>query len=466
MKHLSIFALAMLITGAVDGVSNLPSIAIFGSNLIFFFIAAAILFLIPTGLISAELCTQMQGKGGIYAWTKHTLGPKAGIIAIWLQWINTMVWFPTCLTTLVGTLAYLIDPDLSKHPLYLVLASLSVFWLMTILNMKGIHQSAKIASLATTLGMIVPMGLIIVLSGLWIVLGKPLALHIHAQNIIPALGQTDSWTSLTSIIAAFLGMELATVHVSKVQNAKRVFPKALIYSIIMILLTMGLGSLGVALVIPHDTIVLVTGTIQAFDALFDGFHLHWLEKVMGISLLFGSLGTMVNWLISPAQGFLQAAQDGYLPKVLAKENQHGVAGNMLIMQGIVVSLFSTAFFVMPSINGSYWLLLDLSTQLYVMMYILMFIVAIIYLKKVDKVIVIPGKKPAAVALCVAGLAGCLITFAVGFFPPSGINVGGTFHYVILFSGGLVTMLLPLGLLYAYHAYQTAKTTGKNQAWPA
>jgi amino acid transporter len=456
MKKVSLFALVMLMTGAVDGVSNLPSIAIFGSNLIFFFIAASLLFLLPTGLIAAELCKQTKGQGGIYAWSKQALGPKVGIVAIWLQWINTMVWFPTCLTTLVGTFAYLINPQLASHPGYLVGMSLSLFWIMTFLNLKGIHYSSKIASLATSLGMVAPMALIILLSIVWVAMGKPLALHIHAESLIPAFHQSDSWTSLTAIITSFLGMELAAVHVNKVQNAKVLFPKALLCSIILIVCTMGLGSLGVALVIPHSDIALATGTIQAFDVLFQGLHVHWLEPILGVMLLFGSLGTMINWLISPANGLLHAAQDGYLPAVLAKENRHGTAGNLLILQGIVVSIISSVFFLLPTVNGSYWLLLDLSTELYVMMYILMFVVAFVYLKKSQQIHLIPGKKWGANALIIAGLMGCIITFVVGFLPPTGIDVGGAAHYTKLFSMGLVSMIAPVALLYGYKLLSSKK----------
>ena len=153
----SLFGLVMLMSGAVDGVANLPSIAIFGQQLIFFFILASIIFLLPISLISAELCQQFPNSSGVYAWSKKAFGGGFAVLAIWLQWINTMVWFPTCLTTLVGTIAYLVNPNLIHHPIFLVLTSLSVFWVMTFINMKGIQQSTKIASWATTLGMMIPL---------------------------------------------------------------------------------------------------------------------------------------------------------------------------------------------------------------------------------------------------------------------------------------------------------------------
>src|SRR3990167_2486012 len=162
------------------------------------------------------------------------------------------------------------------------------------------------------------------------------------------------------------------------------------------------------MVIPHHNIVLVTGSIQAFQAIFVGFHVQWLEYVLGVMLLFGSLGAMVNWLISPAAGLAETANNNYLPKKLAAENKHGVPSKILLAQAVVVTLISSAFFLMPSINGSYWLLLDLSTELYVAMYVLMFIAAFVILSKSEKIFVIPGGKKIAMAICVLGLIGCII----------------------------------------------------------
>jgi amino acid transporter len=456
IKNISMFALVMLITGAVDGVRNLPSIALFGSSLIFFFVAGALLFLIPTGLVSAELCKQTHQEGGIYAWTKVILGKKIGLLAVWLQWINTMAWFPTCLTAIVGTLIYVIHPAWGNHPLYLVSASLLIFWTMTLLSLKGVHQSAKIASWATTIGMVVPMCLIIGLCFLWLIMGKPLALHLGSTDLIPAFNHLSSWNSLTAIITSFLGMELATVHVNKIKNAPQIFPKALMLSVGVIILTMGFGSLGVALVIPQNAIQLVSGTIQAFDVIFTAFHMTWMGPVLAVMLVFGSLGAMINWLISPANGLLQAAKDGYLPQFFSQENKHGSPQNMLIVQGVAVSVISGFFFLLPSVNGSYWFLMDLSTELYVLMYVLMFIAAFIFFVKAKKIVLIPGKKYGAMLVALLGLLGCLITVVVGFLPPSGVDVGGAVHYMSLFSLGLFLMISPVLLLYGYKYLKEVK----------
>lgn len=447
--YIGTFALTMLMTGAIDGISNLPTIALFGLPLIFFFVVGSLLFLLPTGLISAELCTQYKEESGVYVWSKKAFGSHFAALTIWLQWINTVVWFPTCLTTLIGTAAFLFNPALTHNPLFLVFTSLAIFWLMTVVNLKGIKTSTGIASFAAMIGTMIPMFLIIGLSVTWLILGKPLALHLNSTTVYPPLRDINSWTALTAIITAFLGMELAAVHVKKVHNAHIVFPKALIYTILLILLTMGLGSLGIALIIPHQQIVLVSGTIQAFSTIFNGLHLTWLAGILGFMLIFGSFGTVVNWLISPANGLAQAAHDGYLSKKLAMENEHGVPTKILLLQGVVVSIVLFAFFLMPSINGSYWLLIDLSTELYLFMYLFMFIAAFKLMLGFKKIIVIPGGKLVALLITLLGIIGCSIAIIIGFIPPSNIDIGSADHYVLLFSSGLAIMILPAFSLMWY-----------------
>src|ERR1700733_814732 len=125
---LGIFTLVMLITGAIDSIRNLPATALFGSSLIFFFIFSAIIFLIPVALISAELSsTWSEEEGGIFSWVKHAFGENIAFLTIWLQWINTIVWYPTILSFIAGTIAYLINPELAQNKYYLISVILIIF---------------------------------------------------------------------------------------------------------------------------------------------------------------------------------------------------------------------------------------------------------------------------------------------------------------------------------------------------
>ena len=316
IQKISIFSLILLITGAIDSIRNLPGVALFGSHLIFFFILSAIIFLIPVALVSAELSsTWCEEEGGIYSWVKNAFGEDVAFFTIWLQWINTMVWYPTILSFIAGMLAYLINPELAQNKYYLISVILIVFWSLTFIALSGLRASAAFASICALFGMILPMGFIILLAIIWVVKGHPIAINSTIHNLIPHLADTESWVSLTAIMTSFLGMELAAVHVRNIDSPQKNFPKAMFFSVLLILTTMILGSLSIAIVLPQNEINLVDGVMQAFSNFLAAYHLSFLLPVIIALLLLGSLGSMINWIISPAKGLLLAANNGFLTQL-------------------------------------------------------------------------------------------------------------------------------------------------------
>lgn len=457
LAKLSTFALTLLITGAIDSIRNLPATALFGTTLIFFFILSAIVFLIPTALVSAELAANID-EGGIYQWARLAFGERVGFLAVWLQWVNNIIWFPTILSFLAGTAAYLVNPALAQNKFYLIGVILSTFWFLTIINLNGIRLSSKFTSFCAIIGLLVPMLTIIILFVIWLILGKPLQLHLTTTNMLPNLHRSENWIALTAIMTSFLGMELATVHIKDVKQPQKTFPRALAISTIVILITMVLGSLAIAFVLPYNQINLVNGTIQTFVYFLSAYHLTWLTPVFTLLLIIGSLGGVVSWIVSPIKGISQAAQRGFLPSFFEVQNKHGVPQNLLLTQAVLVSVFCMAFLLMPSINGSYWLLSALSTQLYMLMYVLMFLCALRLRKKntyAEQSFVIPGKKLGLWGICLLGLVGCAITLLVGFIPPSNMNIGSNFYYEMLFCGGMVGMILPVAFFFWYQSRSTA-----------
>jgi len=63
---LGVFSLAMITIGSVDSIRNLPATALFGSSLVFFFLFGALVFLLPSALVSAELASSSKQHGGVY----------------------------------------------------------------------------------------------------------------------------------------------------------------------------------------------------------------------------------------------------------------------------------------------------------------------------------------------------------------------------------------------------------------
>ncbi|MDP3560132.1 MAG: APC family permease [Legionellaceae bacterium] len=452
--QLSLIPLVLLITGAIDSVRNLPTIALFGPTLIFFFVISAMTFLIPVALVSAELASVWsEEEGGIYSWVSKAFGKNWAFLTVWLQWVNTMVWYPTILSFIAGTLAYLTHPELAHNKGYLITVILVTFWFLTLMALRGLKVSARFASICAFLGMILPMGFIIFLGIVWITKGNTLAVNLHWSTLIPKHFSPGTLVSLTAMMTSFLGMELAAVHVRDVYNPKRNFPLAVFFSVILIVCTMVMGSLAIAVVIPAKDIHLVDGVMQAFTEFFAAYHLAQLTPLLVVLLLLGSMGSMVNWIISPAKGLLMAAQDDFLPHWFYKRNKAGVASRVLLAQALMVTVFCSAFMLFPEINMIYWLFTDLSTELYLLMYILMFLAAW-RLKKthahLPRTFEIPGGRLGYYVVCILGLIGTGVALVVGFIPPQeSMGVGGAEHFQQIFSLGLLTMILPALLFYGH-----------------
>lgn len=450
-EKISMIALVLLITGAIDSIRNLPATALFGSTLIFFFIFAAIVFLIPVALVAAELSsTWSEEEGGIYSWVQNAFGESWAFFTIWLQWINTMIWYPTMLAFIAGTFAYLINPELAQNKYFLISVILLTFWSLTFLGLNGIKASAAFASICAITGMIIPMGLIILLALIWIIKGNPIAINLNLKSLIPQWQNINSWVSLTAIMTSFLGMELAAVHVRNVRDPKKNFPKAMYFSVILILITMIFGSLAIAFVVPQNEIGLVSGVMQTFQNFFNSYHLNFLLPLVILLLLIGSLGSMVNWIISPAKGLLLAADQGFLPHWLYKRNSKGIASRILILQAILVTFLCGGFLLLPSVNAIYWLFTDLSTELYIVMYVMMFFAAMSLKSKfshLPRPFSIPGGRPGYYLVCILGLIGCFITLVIGFFPPEiSMDLGGVGRFQKIFSLGIITMISPAIIL--------------------
>lgn len=443
-KHaLSVFSLTMITVGSVDSIRNLPATALFGSQLIAFFILGALFFLIPTALVSAELSSSWSKQGGIYVWVKEAFGYRAGFMAIWLQWIENVIWYPTILSFVAGTVGYLINPQLVNNPVFLTSVIVVSFWGATLVNCKGMRSSATFSNICAISGLLLPMALIIGLGAVWITDGNPLQIQFNTASLAPHWSDKSMWVSLTAVMMSFCGIEIATVHANEVTNPQTSFPKALAYSVAIILTTLVLGSLAIAIVLPHDQINLVAGIMQAFDAFFARYHLGHIMPLIALMLILGGLGSVSNWIIAPTKGLLVAAEDGHLPSYLQKTNRHQAPVVMLIGQAIIVTVLSAMFLFMPSVNGSYWILTALAAQLYMIMYIIMFVAALkLRLSNPEKQggFRIPGGIPGLATVCMIGLTGCIATLIVGFLPPADINVGSTMRYEITLSMGLLLML--------------------------
>ena len=438
---LGTFSLVMITVGSVDSIRNLPATALFGSHLIFFFLLAAFFFFLPGALVASELSSYKGMNGGVYSWVKEAFGKKWGFLAIWFQWSENVIWYPTILSCVAGTIGYLIAPEIANNKWFLISVILVAFWGTTFLNLMGMKTSAFFANVCAVAGLLIPMTLIISLGAIWLYGAHPSFISFKLQSMIPHLHEHEAWLALTAVMMSFAGIEIATVHSEDVVSPQKAYPRAMLISGAILLFTLIAGSLSIAVAVPTAKISLVSGIMQAFDLFFAQFHIHWILPIIAVMLVIGGLGGVNNWIIAPTRGLYYASIDGHLPKFFTHKNKHNAPSSLLFFQAILVTLISLSFLMFPTINASYWLLTALAAQQYVIMYVLMFLAAIAmrYKGRENVGFKIPGKNVGVWLVSTIGIIGCIVVFIVGFIPPSGS--GSTTHYEFFLILGLILLTL-------------------------
>ncbi|MBB71101.1 MAG: amino acid permease [Legionellales bacterium] len=444
-KALSIFTIVMITITSVDSIRNLPATALFGSPLIFFFIMAGLFFLVPSALVSSELATGWPKTGGVYVWVREAFGEKTGFFAIWFQWVENVIWYPTILAFVAGSLAYLISPALANNRFYLCGVIIGTFWALTFINMAGLKSSARFSAVCGIGGLIIPMILIIGLGITWVATGHDLQIDFKLHHLLPDAHDTSMMVSLTGVVLCFCGIEIATAHASDVKNPQRDYPRALLISVLFIFFTMLLASLSIAIIVPGNQLSLVSGVMQAFSKFFVADHISWMTPILALAIVIGSLGGVSNWIIAPNRGLLVALNDAEVGGYLRTETSTGAPIGLLLYQGVLVTLLACLFLFMPTINSSYWILTAMTAQLYMGMYILMFAAAI-YLryKRPDtpRAFRIPGGKLGIWLVSCSGIIVSIITIVIGFFPPKNIDLPSLLHYEITMVTWLLIMCCP------------------------
>lgn len=448
-RFMNVFLLALLNLSVMTSLRNLPIVAHYGYGLIFFYAIVAIGFLFPCALVSAELATGWARTGGIYIWVREAFGPKWGFFAVWMQWIHNVTWFPAILSFSAVTFGYLISPQLVENKLYIISVILGGFWGATLFNCLGLKVSSWFSALGVIAGTILPGLLIIALGFIWLGTGHPVQIQFSMQSLIPPLDHVPNLVFLAGLFLAFGGLEVTAAHAREVQDPQRNFPRAILLASTVALVLYVAGALSIALVIPSQEINLVAGLMDAFNIFFASYP--FIMGLIACMIVFGAIGELNAWIIGPVRALHATSKQGDLPPFFQKLNRHGIPRNLLFFQGGIVTITSFVFMFMPSSSSSFWILSAMSVQIYLVMYVLMFMSAIKLRYSHDHVFRpyrIPGKKIGIWLVSSFGILSSVFAFFIGYVPPGQLDSGNLFFYEgFLIIGIIIISLIPM-ILYS------------------
>ena len=425
---LSLITFTLITGAALLQTRDYPTMAVTGWNTIVFNFLAVIMFLIPCALVAAELATGWPGEGGVYTWVKEAFGEHWGFTASWLQWFQMTIAFVTILAFIAGVLAYIFNPALADNKLFIFLIIILVWWGVTFVDFRGLKTSSWISSIFLIFGVFLPMTTLIVGGAMYIASGAPISLTLHPtwKDLIPNLTDFRSIVLLVTFAFTYTGIEVTSAHAEDMKNVHRDYPLGVFVIGAVAAASSIIGSLVVGLILPVQNLVLTAGLMQTYETIFNWFGFSWMMPIIAILIAIGSIGKITTWVLGPVRGLGRAAREGLLPPILQKHNKAGVPVSMLILQAVFVSIWGVIFVLLPGgVNSAFWMLLALTTTVYIVMYVLMYMAAIklrYSQPHVKRAFNVPGGKAGMWIISGWGIASMIIIFVLALLPPTQASV--------------------------------------------
>ena len=116
------------------------------------------------------------------------------------------------------------------------------------------------------------------------------------------------------------------------------------------------------------------------------------------------------------------------------------------MQGAIVSVIALMFALIPNVSSVYWIFSVITTQVYLIMYFLMFI-SVMRLRRTQPDHPRGYRAPMVFVLATVGFVSSAAAFLIGFVPSSQFGSGSTLAYVAIIGGGLVVIGLAVPFLF-------------------
>jgi glutamate:GABA antiporter len=430
-------ALAILTVASVGSLGSAPALAVFGLASVFLYVLPALVFLLPVSLVAAELSSGWPG--GVYHWVQEGISAPMGLLAVWCQFAQTIFFYPALLAQVAGTLAYVSDPGLAGNGVYNAVVIIVLFWGGVLLSSRGIGLVADFSSSGTLIGTFIPAVILVGLGLAYLLGGHHSAAPMTADHLLPAWHGLASIVLVVSSFFTYAGVEVNAVHVDELRNPARDYQRSIYLAVALVLVVFISTTLAISWVVPSGQISLTVGVMQAFNSLLTHFDLAFAVPLLAIALAVGALAGMWTWLDGPSEGLLRIGREqGFLPPYFQRVNGKGIEVRILAAQGAVITIIALLYAFIPSVSRAYWIFAALATQVYLIMYVLMFIAAV-RLRRSQPDRARGYRAPALGLLTALGVVSSVAALVIGFIPPSQLGSSNPFLYTILLIAGILVV---------------------------
>ena len=309
-----------LMLAAIIVLDTLGAVSSYGAQSFTWLIVMVVFFLVPYGLITAELGTAFAEEGGPYVWVKLAFGRAAAAVVATMYWVDNPIW-------LAGTLAITAMAAFSTFFVELSLSWQYVFGLLFIwAGIASVIMALKFGKWVATIGAAIRIFLIAFFTVTVLIYAGQHGLHGFGGGAFK-----PTWLVFLAaapiLIFNLEGFELPSAASEEMVNPKRDVPFAVLRSGIGTLLFYGIPVLAILLVLPPSRLSNVGGFLDALQQVFVVYGGHLtssgavltgagkvLADIAAIGVIIGLLSSAVTWLIGSDRAQAVAGYDGAAPR--------------------------------------------------------------------------------------------------------------------------------------------------------
>ena len=344
-----------------------PAAAI-GNQQFFWWIFLILTFLIPYGMVVAELGTTYDGEGGIYDWVRDGLGDKWGARISYYYWINYPLWIASLATMFPDILGMVFGVEFNLIAKMVI--ELAFVWIVYLMG----RSKAADSELVLNGGALIKVAVAVIVGalGIWFAMENGFANDMSAATFLPELTNTNALGYLSIIIFNFMGFEVICTMTDDMADPARDIPKAIIVGGVAIAVIYLFAGFGIGAAVPADSIDPDYGMIYAVQTIVGD---SMIFKVICIAFLITLFANMAAWSFGVNSVARYAAEHGNMPKVFASMISDDDMPNGANLVNAVVASLVLCLQLVPIdaiSNGVFWMLFGTSVLFLLLTYIPMF----------------------------------------------------------------------------------------------
>lgn len=281
--------------------------------------------------VFSSLARRVSRAGGPYAYPREAFGDFGGFLIAWIYWLSIL---GTNAAIAVAFTSYLVPffPALHASPLLGGLAAIAATWVLTAVNIWGVHAAGKVQVITVILKLSPLLALALVGAFYF----DP---HILASGHSTASPAQSINTAAAFTMWAFLGLECATVPAGHVREPNKTIPRATIIGTVIAAVFYIASTTVVMGIIPSTSLAQSNAPFADAAKLLWG---SWAGYLIAGAALVSCFGALNGWILMQGQLPQAVARDGLFPKVLAKESRFGTPVVALIVSSVLATLLILA----------------------------------------------------------------------------------------------------------------------------